>query len=122
MLRKRSAAVAAPLGFELLGRTLLHAALVGAAAGLVGSLFVAGLEFAQRGLLERLTGYLPLKAAGELVQDSRPTTWRPWLLWVVPALGALIGGAISQIAPETRGGVESAQTRQGNGSPLNSDR
>jgi CIC family chloride channel protein len=118
MLRKRSAAVAAPLGFELLGRTLLHAALVGAAAGLVGSLFVAGLEFAQRGLLERLTGYLPLKAAGELVQDSRPTTWRPWLLWVVPALGALIGGAISQIAPETRGGgsdaiIDSFHNKQG---------
>ncbi len=108
MLRKQSLAVTAPLGFELLGRTLLHAALVGAAAGLVGSLFVAGLELAQRGLLEGLTGYLPLKAAGELVLDSRPTPWRPWLLWIVPALGALVGGAISRIAPETRGGGSDA--------------
>ncbi|MGO8995138.1 MAG: chloride channel protein [Polyangiaceae bacterium] len=104
LLRKRSAAVAAPLGFQILGRMLLHAALVGAAAGLIGSLFVAGLEIVQRVLLEGLTGYLPLKAAGELVLDSQPTTWRPWLLWLIPALGALIGGAISRLAPETRGG------------------
>jgi chloride channel protein, CIC family len=83
---------------------LLHAALVGAAAGLVGSLFVAGLELVQRELLEGLTGYLPLKAAGELVFDQRSTPWRPWLLWLIPAAGALIGGAISRLAPETRGG------------------
>ena len=108
MLRKRSLAVTAPLGFELLGRTLLHAALVGAAAGLVGSLFVAGLEVVQRYLLEGLTGYLPLKAAGELIHDSRPTTWHPWLLFVIPGAGALIGGAISRLAPETRGGGSDA--------------
>jgi CIC family chloride channel protein len=59
-------------------------------------------------LLEELTGYLPLKAAGELVLDSRPTAWRPWLLWAVPAVGALIGGAISRLAPETRGGGSDA--------------
>src|SRR5580704_8736776 len=104
MLRKRSAAVTAPLGFQLLGRMLLHAALVGAAAGLIGSLFVAGLELAQRGLLEGLTGYLPLKAAGELVFPDNPAPWRPWLLCLIPAAGALVGGAVSRIAPETRGG------------------
>lgn len=118
MIRKRSAAVAAPLGFQLLGRMLLHAALVGAAAGLVGSLFVAGLELVQRGLLEELTGYLPLKAAGELVLDSRPTAWRPWLLWIVPAAGALLGGLVSRLAPETRGGgsdaiIDSFHTKAG---------
>jgi CIC family chloride channel protein len=108
LLQKRSAAVAAPLSFQLLGRTLLHAMLVGAAAGLIGSLFVAGLEILQRVLLEGLTGYLPLKAAGELVLDSRPTEWRPWLLWIVPAIGALLGGAVSRLAPETRGGGSDA--------------
>jgi CIC family chloride channel protein len=81
---------------------------VGAAAGLVGSLFVALLEEVQKYLLEELTGYLPLKAAGELVLDSGASTWRPWLLWCIPALGALIGGFISRLAPETRGGGSDA--------------
>src|SRR5580700_5711671 len=96
------------VAMQILGRVLLHAALVGAAAGLLGSLFVAGLEIAQRFLLEGLTGYLPLKAAGELVMDSQPGPWRPWLLWVIPAVGALLGGAISTLAPETRGGGSDA--------------
>jgi CIC family chloride channel protein len=107
-IRKQSEGLSAPLSFEVLGRVLLHAALVGAAAGLIGSLFVAGLEIAQRFLLEGLTGYLPLKAAGELVMDSKPITWRPWLLWAIPAIGALLGGAISTLAPETRGGGSDA--------------
>ena len=104
LLRKRSAAVTAPLDFQILGRVLLHAALVGAAAGLVGSLFVALLEVVQRFLLEGLTGYLPLKAAGELVVDGANDLppFRPWLLWSSPALGALVGGAVSRLAPETR--------------------
>jgi CIC family chloride channel protein len=108
MIRKRSAAVAAPLGFQLLGRMLLHAALVGAAAGLIGSLFVGGLEIVQRFLLEGLTGYLPLKAAGELTFGSPPLVWRPWLLWAIPAAGALAGGFVSRLAPETRGGGSDA--------------
>jgi CIC family chloride channel protein len=108
LLRKRSEAVTGPLSFQLLGRTLLHAALVGAAAGLIGSLFVAGLEILQRVLLEGLTGYLPLKAAGELVLDAKPAEWRPWLLWIVPGIGALLGGAVSRLAPETRGGGSDA--------------
>jgi CIC family chloride channel protein len=40
--------------------------------------------------------------------DSKPTTWRPWLLWALPAIGALLGGAISTLAPETRGGGSDA--------------
>ncbi|HEY2509878.1 MAG TPA: chloride channel protein [Polyangiaceae bacterium] len=108
LIRKQSAAVAAPLSFQLLGRTLLHAALVGAAAGLIGSLFVAGLEVLQRVFLEGLTGYLPLKAAGELVLESSSSEWRPWLLWIVPGIGALLGGAVSRLAPETRGGGSDA--------------
>jgi CIC family chloride channel protein len=107
-LKKRSIGFTAPLGFEVLGRVLLHAALVGAAAGIIGSIFVAGLQVAQRFLLEQLTGYLPLKAAGEIVTDSTPSVWRPWILWVIPAIGALIGGAISTLAPETRGGGSDA--------------
>src|SRR5580692_936037 len=54
-----------PIAFQILGRILLHAALVGVAAGLFGSVFVAALDLAQRGVLEVLAGYLPLRAAGE---------------------------------------------------------
>jgi len=94
------------VAMQILGRVLLHAALVGAAAGLLGSLFVAGLELTQGIFLERVSGYLPLRAEGEQVIESvHLSPFRPWLLWVIPAVGALIGGAISvRFAPETRGG------------------
>ena len=99
------------LSLQLLGRVLLHAALVGAAAGLVGSLFVAGLDLVQRLVLEGGTGYLPLRAAGEStlgIGEAVPPPFRPSLLWLLPALGALAGGAISIFAPETRGGGSDA--------------
>ncbi|MGA7123173.1 MAG: chloride channel protein [Polyangiaceae bacterium] len=104
-------AARAPIGFQILGRVLLHAALVGATAGLLGSLFFAGVEATQRIWLERWTGYVPLRAGGERIlgEMNGPVPFRPWLLVVVPALGALIGGAISVwIAPETRGGGSDA--------------
>src|SRR5262249_15526423 len=55
----------APLDFRILGRSLFHAALVGAAAGLVGAAFFAGLEYLQRFLLEDVAGYVVLRASGE---------------------------------------------------------
>ena len=99
-------AQSSPVDFTTIGRTLLHAAIVGAAAGLVGAGFFAGLEYLQRILLEDLGGYHPLRAAGErfLGPMSSPSHFRPWLLLILPAVGALAGGIISQLAPETRGG------------------
>ena len=98
-----------PIAFQILGRVLLHAALVGAAAGLFGSLFVYALDLTQRGLLEALAGYLPLRAAGEeFVASQGLSPFRPWLLVFLPGIGALIGGAISIWAPETRGGGSDA--------------
>lgn len=38
---------ASPLDLRILGRTLLHAAVVGAAAGLIGALFFAAPELVQ---------------------------------------------------------------------------
>ncbi len=97
---------AAPVDLRIVGRTLLHAALVGAAAGLMGAAFFAGLEFVQRLLLEDLGGYHTLRAHGEtfLPEPAEGHLFRPWLLVVLPAIGALAGGIVSQLAPETRGG------------------
>jgi CIC family chloride channel protein len=95
----------APLEMQILGRTLLHAALVGAAAGLVGAAFFVGLEWTQHLLLELLCGYEPLRAHGEkLLAPETHGTFRWWLLPLVPAIGALAGGALTRWAPETRGG------------------
>jgi CIC family chloride channel protein len=103
-LRLRAAAVP-QLDLRYVGRTLLHAALVGFFTGIAGTLFFVALEYAQRWLLEDLTGYAPLRAFGEtVVEASQSTKFRPWLLGIVPGLGALLGGALTYFAPETRGG------------------
>jgi CIC family chloride channel protein len=100
-----SLAARAPLTLQLLGRLLLHAAAVGAAVGVVGILFVQALDVTQYLLLERLAGYLPLRAAGEgLGMPGGHVPFRPWLLVVLPGLGALLAGLVSTLAPETRGG------------------
>jgi CIC family chloride channel protein len=104
---------ARPIALQILGRTLLHAALVGAVAGVVGTVFFWALEVAQRWILELPTGYVPLRAEGERVAEAAVATpFRPWLLWVVPALGALGGGIVSHVlAPETCGGGSDAIIR-----------
>src|SRR5580658_6141167 len=101
----------APMEFQILGRVLLHAALVGAAAGLLGSIFFAGVEAFQRLTLESWAGYVPLRAGGEQIlgEVAQRTPFRPWLLVLVPAVGALLAGAVSMwLAPETRGGGSDA--------------
>jgi CIC family chloride channel protein len=79
---------------------------VGAVAGLLGTAFFYGLELVQRWVLERGAGYQPLRAAGELFTgEDAATTFRPWLLFVLPAVGALGGGLLAFFfAPEARGG------------------
>jgi CIC family chloride channel protein len=96
----------APLDLRILGRTLLHAALVGAAAGLVGALFFYLLEWVQHILLEELCGYVPLRAHGEgVVQKAQGRPFRPYLLALLPALGGLLCGLLtSRFAPEAAGG------------------
>jgi CIC family chloride channel protein len=110
-LRRLLDGAKAPLELQLLGRVLLHAALVGAAAGLLGSFFFAGVEAMQRVSLERWAGYAPLRAGGERIfgESRELPPFRPWLLWVLPAAGALLSGIISyRFAPETRGGGSDA--------------
>lgn len=110
MLRRIGRALneSAPVTLQLLGRLLVHAAAVGAAVGVTSLVFVQGLDLVQHFVLERLCGYLPLRAAGEPDMGQTTTPFRPWLLLVVPGLGALLGGAITRFAPETRGGGSDA--------------
>ncbi|HKQ71286.1 MAG TPA: chloride channel protein [Polyangiaceae bacterium] len=105
LLRLRAAAVP-QLDLRYLGRMLLHAALVGALTGSVGSAFFVALELTQTFLLEDLAGYLPLRASGESVLGSVSfTPFRPWLLALLPGLGALGAGLLTTfLAPEARGG------------------
>ncbi|HTJ43544.1 MAG TPA: chloride channel protein [Kofleriaceae bacterium] len=94
-----------PLELQIVGRTLLHAAIVGLSAGILGCAFFAGAELLASVLLEQLAGYEPLRAHGEKVWGAvADGAFRPWLLFVIPAIGALIGGLITRLAPECRGG------------------
>ncbi len=98
-------AATGPLDLRIVGKTLLHAAMVGVAAGVMGALFFGALEWVQRLLLEDLAGYVPLRAHGEQFAASHaehPFRW--WLLWALPALGGLGCGLLTRLAPEARGG------------------
>lgn len=87
-------------------KLLIQSALVGVVAGVSGCGFYSALEAMQRTVLEGWAGYTPLAAAGEgIVRETLTTPFRPWMLCVLPAVGALLGGVVSfRFAPETRGG------------------
>src|SRR5689334_1285683 len=76
-----------PLDLRLIGRTLLHAALVGVVAGLMSVLFFGALEIVEELLLGRLAGYTRLRAHGESVlgHGQESSHVRLWLLPVIPA-------------------------------------
>lgn len=99
-------AEASPIDLRIVGRTLLHAALVGAAAGAVGAGFFAALGYLEHFILHDLAGYVQLRAAGEAISGAQePGVFRPWLLLFIPAIGALLAGVlIHRVAPEAAGG------------------
>jgi CIC family chloride channel protein len=95
----------APLDLRYVGRTLLHAAVVGIACGVCGAALFGCLELVQRFLLEDVAGYRILRAAGEtFAAREGPLHFRPWLLVLLPAVGGLGCGLITKLAPEARGG------------------
>ena len=96
-----------PVDLRLVGRTLLRAALIGLCAGFMGAAFFWLTEHASYWVLERGAGYRPARAAGEVMESmthASPTSFRPWLLAIVPAIGALISGLLTSPVPATRGG------------------
>src|SRR5262245_48797542 len=98
-------AEAAPLDLRILGRTLMHAAIVGAAAGVLGATFLTALDLVERVVLGELAGYVPLRASGEYALELTNVTFRPWLLLFIPAAGGLVSGLLTtRFAPEAQGG------------------
>ena len=96
-----------PLDLRLIGRTLLHAAIIGAVAGVMAVLFFGALELMEELVLGGLAGYKPLRADGEKVFSHlvESPTVRLWLLPIIPAAGALVGGILTaKVAPEAAGG------------------
>jgi len=105
---------AAPLDLRILGRVLLHATVVGAGAGAMACLFYYALELMTQLCVDVLTGYETLRASGELldVDAHAPMQPRPWLLLVVPTVGALAAGVIvHKWAPECAGAGADATIR-----------
>jgi chloride channel protein, CIC family len=95
----------AALDFRIVGRTLLHAAAVGVAAGLAGAALFGGLELFQHVLLEGVAGYTPLRADGETITAGvHIQQFRPWILVLLPGLGGLACGLLARLAPEIAGG------------------
>jgi len=97
----------APLDLRLVGRTVLHAVLVGIAAGFIGAAFFWAIEHIMLVLLEDLAGYRPLRAHGEEVAmpaNHEPGAFLPVLLVVLPAVGGLLCGLVSRWVPEVKGG------------------
>jgi chloride channel protein, CIC family len=94
-----------PLDLRILGRMLWRAALVGAAAGIIGAAFFAAAEYLQWLLLDRLAGYSVLRAHGEtFAAGETAESFRPWLLCLLPAVGGLVCGLLTRRVPEARGG------------------
>lgn len=109
---RRAAGRPGPIDLQHLGRTLLHASVVGAAAGIVSALFSAAVEQVQHLLLTRLAGYTFLRAAGERASGETGGTFRPWLLLILPAAGAALAGWLAhRFAPEVLGGGGDAAIR-----------
>lgn len=108
----RSLTLTSDLELGLVRRVLLHAAIVGAIAGLLGAAFFASLELLQQLLLEGLAGYVPLRARGEVTWwPEAGGTYRPWLLAILPGLGGLAAGLLVRWAPEITGGGTDAVIR-----------
>lgn len=83
----------------------IYSVTLGALAGLMACAVFALLEWVSFFCLEYLAGYAVAKPAGEhLVNLVAETSFRPWVLFILPAVGGLISGLIVYTwAPEAEG-------------------
>lgn len=104
---------AAPLDLRILGRMLIQAAVVGAAAGVLAAAFYWTLELGSELFLDVLAGVSPARAAGEMADKiQRAKAFRPWVLVLLPAAGALLASLLTRrFAPECSGAGENAVIR-----------
>jgi chloride channel protein, CIC family len=86
---------------RLLGLSLL----VGVIAGLGAIVFYVACQFVSDVALDGVAGYRPSAPGGEAALFSESeTTFRPWLLLIVPTVGGLLSGLIVfTFAPEAEG-------------------
>lgn len=86
------------------GRLLILCVLIGVSAGVAALLFELLVGFGRATLLDGIAGYRPQGPAGEIeIWQRSSTSFRPWLLALLPAFGGLVGGLILRWAPEAEG-------------------
>jgi CIC family chloride channel protein len=97
--------VLATLNVRSVGRYMILGVIVGVVAGLGALFFFAACQWSQHWLMDYLAGYRPAEPHGEpLLFEQTNTTFRRWVLLLVPALGGLLAGLIVHIfAPEAEG-------------------
>jgi len=83
----------------------IYGLLIGAVSGLGACLFFVVLEWGKFFVFEVLGGYVTAKPAGEhLVHLHAESPFRPWVLFLAPAIGGLISGFLVYTwAPEAEG-------------------
>jgi len=86
-------------------RWALYSVLIGIVSGLGACAFFFCLEWMKYFTFEYLAGYNHLKPAGEqLVEFSSATSFKPWILFVLPIIGGLLSGFLVYTwAPEAEG-------------------
>ena len=92
---------------RLLGLSLV----VGVISGLGAIVFYAACQLVFHVALDGLVGYRPSSPGGEMALfEDTTTTFRPWLLLIVPTVGGLLSGwIVFTFAPEAEGhGTDSA--------------
>lgn len=89
-----------------LARLLFLCAVVGVGAGLGAIAFYWCLEAVTHFTMERIAGYHPTTPGGEArLFPEVHTPFNPWLLFLLPPLGALVSGIlVDRLAPNAAGG------------------
>ena len=87
------------------GRLIAYSLLVGIIAGLGAAAFFYALSWAKLFFMEYLAGCPVLEPPGEHILDvTIAMTPRPWLLFLIPAIGGLFSGIlVYSLAPEAEG-------------------